>query len=154
METLNVRTNKLATDGLNIPGDPSTLVTLIPSSKLALRTNHTDITAKYATHLCKAATTPAMLKQFQTHYAWDKTDFLSVDWTAHHGAMQKMRFSGRKFIIKFIHQDLPMGEVFHKIDPTQSITCSSCKAHPECEAHLYQCPARCVVMHTFLQERN
>jgi hypothetical protein len=45
-----------------------------------------------------------------------------------------------------------MGEVFHKIDPTQSITCSSCKSQPECEAHLYQCPAWRTVMHTFLQE--
>jgi hypothetical protein len=45
-----------------------------------------------------------------------------------------------------------MGEVFHKIDPAQSIMCSSCKGHPECEAHLYQCPARRIVMYTFLQE--
>jgi hypothetical protein len=39
-----------------------------------------------------------------------------------------------------------MGAVFHKFDPTQSITCSSCKAHAECEAHLYQCPARRTVI--------
>jgi hypothetical protein len=51
MKTLNVCADHHATDGLAIPGDPSTLVTLIPSSKLALRINHTDITAKYATHL-------------------------------------------------------------------------------------------------------
>jgi hypothetical protein len=63
-----------------------------------------------------------------------------------------LSYARKKFITKFIHQILPMGEVCHKIDPTQSITCSSCKVHPECEAHFHQCPARRIVIKTFLRE--
>ena len=77
-----------------------------------------------------------MMTWFRKHYRWDATNIKSVGWKAHHGAIQKLRYTGKKSITKFIHQVLPMGAVFHKIDPTQSVTCSSCKVHPECEAHL------------------
>jgi hypothetical protein len=153
METLNVRADAHATDGLtDLPGNPPTLVTHIPSSKVGLRIRHVNITANFATHIRKAAAEPATRLFFHQHYGWDAKDFDSVDWKAHHGAIRKLPYAGKKFITKFIHQLLPMGAVYHKIDPTQSITCSSCKAHPECEAHLYQCPARRLVIETFLRE--
>jgi hypothetical protein len=47
METLNARTDYHATEGLATEGNPSTLVTLIPSSKLGLRIATTDITSHY-----------------------------------------------------------------------------------------------------------
>ena len=125
---------------------------MIPSSKVVLMIEQTDITSKYATHLRKAAAQPAMRTRFRKQYGWDKSDFDSVDWNAHHCALRKPSYAEKKFITKFIHQILPMGEVYHKIDPTQSITCPSCKAHRECEAHLYQCPARRLAMVTFLSE--
>jgi hypothetical protein len=155
METLNVRADAHATDGLtDLPGNPTTLVTLIPSSKIGLRINLIDITSKCATHIRKAAAEPAAMRMhFHKHYGWDAKDFDSVDWNSHQGAIWKLSYAGKKFITKFIHQILPMGEVYHKIDPTQSITCSSCKVHPECEAHLlYQCPARRIIIETFLRE--
>jgi hypothetical protein len=68
METLNVRADYHATQGLATEGNPSTLVTLIPSSKLGIRIATTDITSHYATDLRKAATRPAMLKRAQKHY--------------------------------------------------------------------------------------
>jgi hypothetical protein len=152
METLNVRADAHATAGLNVPGAPATIVPLMPSSKVALRIDRIDITSKYAIHLRKAATKPAMLNLFYIHYGWNLLDVESIDWKAHCGALRKLTYSGKKFATKFIFQLLPMGKTYHKIDPTQSITCSSCKVHPECEAHLYQCPARRIVIETFLQE--
>jgi hypothetical protein len=53
MERLNVRANILATEGLTVAGSPSTIVSFIPSSKVGLRINYTDVTSKYATHLRK-----------------------------------------------------------------------------------------------------
>jgi hypothetical protein len=69
-----------------------------------------------------------------------------IDWAAHHGAIQKLRFPEKKFVTKFIHQGLPMGKILYKIDPTQSITCRSCQRHPESETHLYRCMARHAAM--------
>ena len=43
-----------------------------------------------------------------------------------------------------------MGAIFHKIDNTQSATCSSCQVHTESEAHLLQCPQRRDAMEYFV----
>jgi hypothetical protein len=133
METLNVRADKHATSGLALVTDPTRK---IPSSKVTLRIHQTDITSHYATHLRKAATRPAMLKRAYKHYGWIPEQFAMIDWKAHHGALRKLRFNEKKFVTKFIHQSLPMGEVFHKIDPSQAVTCSSCKVHAESSTHM------------------
>ena len=82
-----VRADVHATDGLDIPGDPQTTITLISSSKIGLRIDRTDITSKYAMHLRKAAMKPAMMTRSREHYGWDTIDVESVDWKAHHGAI-------------------------------------------------------------------
>jgi hypothetical protein len=46
-----------------------------------------------------------------------------------------------------------MGAIFNKIDPSQSIKCSSCNIHSETETHLYRCPTRRAAMEdVFLDE--
>jgi hypothetical protein len=127
METLNVRADKHATSGLAQVSDPARTICMIPSSKVTLRIHNTDITSQYATHLRKAATCPAMLQRAHKHYGWIPAQFEMIDWKAHHDALRKLRFNEKKFVTKFIHQSLPMGKVFHKIDPSQAMTCSSCK---------------------------
>jgi hypothetical protein len=150
METLNVRADQLATYGLEQIVSPEKVIQQIPSSKVALIVRDTTITSHYATHLRKAATRPAMLQRFHKHYKWTEQTTDSVDWKAHHGAIQKLRFAEKKFVTKYIHQLLPIGDVFHKIDPTQSATCSSCQTHTESEAHLIQCPQRRDAMEYFM----
>jgi hypothetical protein len=151
MEQLdNVRADILATEGLTIDGSLSTTVAFIPSSKVGLRIDYTDVTSKYATHLRKAATRPAFLIFTQQHYGWDEDTFNTIDWKARHGALKKLTFASKQFITKFTYQLLQMGTVFHKIDPTQSATCSSSHGHLECPDHLYRCPARRQAMTAFL----
>jgi hypothetical protein len=143
MERLNVRADSLATEGLEGYDDPTTLVTHIPSSKVALRIAMTNITSHYATHLRKAATRPAMLNRVHKQYGWTPSQFDMIDWKAHHGAHKKLITMGKsKFVQKFIHQSLPMGEWYHKVHPSQSKICHSCKRKTESEMHLYRCLAR------------
>ena len=63
METLNVRANAHATNSLmELPGNPTTIVTLIRSNKIALWIDQTYITSKYTTiHLSKAVIKSAIL---------------------------------------------------------------------------------------------
>jgi hypothetical protein len=123
LEYLNVKADSHATLGLsNTEGPPMHMIPLLPSSKIALIVAGKDITSHYATHLRKAASQPAMLQRVQKHYGWLESQFEMVDWKAHHGAMQKLQFRDRKFVLKFIHQSLPMGTVHHKIDLTQLLT--------------------------------
>jgi hypothetical protein len=130
METLNIKADNHATLGLNNAEEtPRQSIPHIPSSKIALTVAGKDITSHYATHLRKAVGRPAMIQHVHKHYGWLESQFEMVDWKAHYGAMQKLQFRDRKFILKFIHQSLPMGKIHHKIDPTQSLTCSTCKRH-------------------------
>jgi hypothetical protein len=155
METLNVKADNHTTLGLNnSEGPPRQKIPQIPSSKIALIVTGKDITSHYATHLRKAASRPAMIQRVHKHYGWLESQFEMVDWKAHHGAMQKLQFRDRKCILKFIHQSLPMGKVHRKIDPTQSLTCSTCKRHQKSETHLYRCPVRRVAIEDFYLEHT
>ena len=63
-----VRADVHATDGLDIPGDPQTMIILIlPSSKIRLQIDQTDITSKYAMHLRKAAMKAVMMTRFRAN---------------------------------------------------------------------------------------
>jgi hypothetical protein len=151
METLNVHADKNATIGLNATleatSSPARTIRIIPSSQVTLHIHGTDITSHYATHLRKAATRPAMISHMEKTYGWSTTQFYMIDWKAHHGALQNLTFPENKFITKFIHESLPsMGGVYHKIDPAQLSTCSSCNIHTETTQHLYSCPTRCEAM--------
>ena len=130
METLNVRADYHATTALQANTTPPKHIHMIPSSKIALRIRDIDITSHYATHLRKAATRPALEKRFHKHYGWTPAQVDHVDWKAHQGTFSKLRFAEKKFVLKFIHQSPPMGKIFHKIDPSQPITCSSCQKNP------------------------
>jgi hypothetical protein len=87
-----------------------------------------------------------MVERAQNRYGWTESQFDMIDWKAHHGAIQKLAFKEKTFLLKFIHQSLPMGEIFNKIDPSQSILCNSCKSHQESHTHLYRCPERKAAM--------
>jgi hypothetical protein len=51
------------------------------------------------------------------------------------------------------NQIVPMGETFHKTEPSQLITCSSCQLKPESGTHLCRCPTRRAAMEdVFLQD--
>ena len=63
-----MRANTHATGSLvDIPGDPQTMITIIPSFKIGLRIDQTDITSKYAMHLRKAAMKAVMMTRFRAN---------------------------------------------------------------------------------------
>ena len=152
METLNVRADAYATTALTNNANLPKQICMIPSSNIALRIRHTDITSKYATHLRKAATRPELENRFYRLYGWTSTQVNKIDWTAHHGAISKLCFAEKKSVLKMTHQILPVFKIFHKIDPTQSITCSLCQLHPESATHLYRCPTRHAAMEVLLND--
>jgi hypothetical protein len=102
-ETLNVRADCCATEGLDIPRAPSNIINTIPSRShiLALWINQMDVTSKHATHLRKLRQPPpppAVIQRFHKHCGWTEQDFDSVNWKAHHGAIQKLQCTNKKFI--------------------------------------------------------
>ena len=104
METLNVRAHAHATTALTNNAKRPKQICLIPLGKIALRIQGTDnITSHYATHLWKAATCPELEKRFSKHYGWTPAQAAKIDWTAHHGAIFKLRFAEKKFVLEMTH---------------------------------------------------
>jgi hypothetical protein len=72
METLNVRADRHAIDGLALAVTRGKEIETIPSSKIALRVTHRDIGSHYATHIRKAASHLAMLQHVFKHTRMDQ----------------------------------------------------------------------------------
>jgi hypothetical protein len=121
MVTLNVRgaNSHATTAGLASNTNPEDhQIRLIHSSKIGLCIAGVDITNHHATHLRKAATSPAMLVHCLKRCRWTTTDqFDMIDWKACHDAIQEPGFSKKKFVAKFVNRRPPVGSVLHNKIP-------------------------------------
>jgi hypothetical protein len=62
-----------------------------------------------------------------------------VDWGSHTMAVGRSQLS-QPFLVKMLHQILPVGMLIHKYDPVKyTIECPTCQEHRETYDHLFQC---------------
>jgi hypothetical protein len=62
-----------------------------------------------------------------------------LDWQSHTMAVSRSQLT-HPFIMKLLHQLLPVGTVIHTYDPVKyTIFCPTCKAQEETYDHLLQC---------------
>jgi hypothetical protein len=66
--------------------------------------------------------------------------FDDVDWDSHTMAVGRSQLS-QPFLVKLLHQILPIGTLIHKYDPAVKyiIDCPTCREHNETYDHLFQC---------------
>ena len=82
------------------------------------------------------------LKQYiQTKTGMDNATFQSVDWKSHENAVRNFKHGPHKFLVKFLHRQLPVGTRVSRYDPIKyTSACPSCN-HPEEDFHHFmQCP--------------
>jgi hypothetical protein len=62
-----------------------------------------------------------------------------VDWDSHTMAVGRSQLS-QPFLVKMLHQILPVGMLIHRYDPVKyTIDCPTCRKHSETYDHLFQC---------------
>jgi hypothetical protein len=62
-----------------------------------------------------------------------------VDWDSHTMAVGWLQLS-QSFLVKMLHQILPIGTLIHKYDPVKyTIDCPTCREHNKTYDHLFQC---------------
>ena len=62
-----------------------------------------------------------------------------VDWDSHTMAVGRSQLS-QPFLVKMLHQILPVGMLIHRYDPVKyTIDCPTCREHSETYDHLFQC---------------
>ena len=72
-------------------------------------------------------------------YSWLELIYNNIDWTAHYASIKKSSMP-HKFIIKFIHGWLPIGNMTHRYHTKYNAKCPSCSHNPEDINHFLQCP--------------
>lgn len=71
-------------------------------------------------------------------HKWTEDIFLLVDIAAHRQLNNKF-FNTRKFYIKFVSHNLPLGKIVNRYDPFYLESCSSCGATTEDTLHFLTC---------------
>jgi hypothetical protein len=160
METLNEGptymqpADHIASNNNRRTNKPQKKINLIPSSKVALRIYDTS----------PATTRPTFEKQLRdsaivqrTHKHHGRTPTNDDHWKAHQGAMQKPDSPSRN---RTTHQSLPMGDVYHKIDPSHPQHAGrAAKPNRDTNSVPLPCTTRemedfCALRLTFLQDNH
>ena len=99
------------------------------------------ITSNFRATLRRLATFENLRQYHCTKYDWSESVFESVDWLAHSRAINS-HFSRRHFLLKFIHDWLPLGYQKSRYADFYSDTCPLCSTTLETRSHFLQCPNR------------
>ena len=126
---LNVDANHLAGSYAPRPNENPTIVTMIAGTAVSLHLSSGTTTTKYRSALRKAASMDTIQHYIQNKNKWTDAEFDSINWVAHK----------KQFIIKFIHDELPLGRLTSKYKKHHLSTCPTCSHDIEDGDHFLQC---------------
>ena len=135
---LNVDADHLA--GRYVPSlnENPTIVTMIAGSAVSLHLLSRTITTKYGSALCKAASTDPIQHYIQTKNKWSNDEFASINWIAHSRSVHCF-YHKKQFIVKFVHEWLPLGILTSKYKKHHLLTCPTCSHEIEDGEHFLCC---------------
>ena len=97
------------------------------------------IMSNFALEMRQAASLASLEKYLSDKYNWSAPIYNNINWTAHYTSIKKSSLP-HKFIIKFIHGWLPIGNMTHRYHTKYEAKCPSCSHNPEDINHFLQCP--------------
>ena len=135
---LNVDTDHLAGSYAPRPNKNPTIITMIAGSAVSLHLLSRTITTKYRSALCKAASTDPIQHYIQNKNKWNDNEFASINWIAHGRSVRRF-YHKKQFIVKFIHEWLPLGRLTSKYKKHHHPTCPTCSHDIKDGDHLLCC---------------
>lgn len=75
-------------------------------------------------------TAPALKQYLITHNVWTDRDFNNINWPVHGQAFRR-KHKIRNFLVKYLHDHLPLGHHIIKYSATYNDTCPSCQEPDE-----------------------
>lgn len=127
---LNVDADHLAGQVEASTPNANSHVTLIEGSGVLLHLHEGTVTTKQQHYLRYTASAPALITYMRTKYKWDITTHESIDWSAHRLSLQRYYFK-RQFIVKYVHEWLPVGHLVSKYSPTHKTSCPMCNLYKD-----------------------
>ena len=146
---LNVDADHLAGSYVPHPNENPSIITMIAGSAVSLHLLSGTITTKYRSALRKAASTDPIQHYIQTKNKWSNDKFASINWIAHSCSVCCF-YHKKQFIVKFIHEWLPLGRLTskykkhhlltwvicsHKIEDGDNFLC--CTEHPQWKSDMF-----------------
>ena len=139
---LNVDADRLAEDYEYPASISSTHAPLISGSHAMLHTPLGTVHSNYRGTLRYLATWTTLRDYLTNKYDWPLSVYDSIDWPAH-GRVIKASFARRHFLIKLIHDWLPLGYLRSRYAVFYSETCPLCTPPVvETRTHFLRCPHR------------
>ena len=138
---LNIDADGLASSYTYPSNVSSTLAPLVTGSRAILHCQDGTITSKYRSILRRLSTFERSSHYLCNKFNWSNETFNSVDWVAH-GRAINANFPLRHFIIKYIHDWLPLGHLRSRYASFYQDSCPLCPTTLETWSHFLRCPHR------------
>lgn len=140
--TLNIRADVLAGEFQSQTNHKYHKVPLIAGTKCQLHVQGSTLVSQFPRWLQIHQSTIHLQDYLAKRYSWSFEDYCSIDWKAHHQATSNLGPKlPTKFIVKFIHNLLPIGKLIHRYDSVKyTCECPSCPNLCEDGRHFLQCP--------------
>ena len=97
------------------------------------------ITSNLAMEFRHAASLTSLVIYLSDKYSWSGYIYTNIDWTAHYASIKKSSVP-HKFIVKFIHGWLPIGNMTNRYHSKYDAKCQSCLHDSEAINQFLQCP--------------
>ena len=136
---LNVDADHLAAEYIYKSHQDPRFVPLITGSTAILHSASGTINSRYRQNIRKLASQPVMKAYICERNDWTDHTFRLVDWTAH-GTSVRTQYNRKHFIVKFVHNWLPLGKLISKYKPYYPAKCPSCSHVLEDRSHFLRCP--------------
>ena len=105
---------------------------------MSLHLSSGTTTTKYRSALRKAASMDTIQHYIQNKNKWTAAEFASINWVTH-GCSLCCFYHKKQFIIKFIHEWLPLGRLTSKYKKHHLSTCPTCSHDIEDGDHFLHC---------------
>ena len=135
---LNIDTNHLAGSYAPRPTENPTIVPMIAGTAVSLHLSTRTTTTKYRSALCKAASTDTIQHYIQNKNKWTDAEFVSINWVTDGPSVRRF-YHKKQFIIKFVHDWLPLGQLTSKYKKHHLLTCLICTHDIEDSDHFLHC---------------
>eukprot|EP00957_Ditylum_brightwellii_P013981 1055104-Ditylum_brightwellii.AAC.1 len=94
-------------------------VNLFPASKVLLIINGKVILCRYHQAIQNAITSQDLQKDMEDRFQWRSTIGEKIDWTTHGKLLTGLHFYRHKFIVKLIHERLPVRRMSYNPSPSK-----------------------------------
>ena len=123
------------------PNENPTIVPMIAGTAVSLHLPSGTTTTKYRSVLHKAASMDTIQHYIQNKNNWTNAEFASINWVIH-GHSVCCFYHKKQFIVKFVHEWLPLGWLSSKYKKHHLLTCPTCSHDIKDGDHFLCCTER------------